>query len=81
MVPEIIDDMRKAYQPFEKTGVHLPPDHVRVLLLMLAYLGTEWRNMESRLNGSGAVILLDPNSNVVPLKQPPPGFKPGGGAA
>lgn len=79
MVPEIIDDLRKAYEPFEKDGVHLEPGHVRVLLLMLGFLATEWRNMELRLNGG--VILIDPKSNVVPLKQPSPGSNPGGGAA
>lgn len=81
MVPEIIEDMRKAYQPFEKTGVYMPAEHIRVWLVMLGYLANEWRTMESRLDGTAAVVLLDPNSNVVPLKQPPSGFTPGGGAA
>ena len=81
MVPEILSDLRVAFEPFEKTGVDLEAHRVRTLLLMLAYLETEWRNMELRLNGATAVILLDPNSNVVPLKQPPPGHKPGGGTA
>ncbi|WPJ67937.1 hypothetical protein AUSSIE_14 [Sinorhizobium phage Aussie] len=81
MVPEILKELRESMTPFEARGVVLEPRGVRAMLLLLTYLETEWRNMERRLNGSRHVILLDPNSNVVPFKQPSPGFKPGGGAA
>ncbi len=81
MVPQIINDLHQAFEPFQATGVSLEPQRVRAMLLMLAYLETEWRNMERRLNGTAGPVLLDPNSNVVSLKQPSPGPKPGGGAA
>ncbi|WP_429813621.1 hypothetical protein [Ensifer sp. B1-9] len=80
MVPEILKEMRESMTPFETRGVVLEPRGVRAMLLLLTYLETEWRNMECRLSGTTAVILLDPNSNVVPLKQRSPGSNPGGGA-
>lgn len=81
MVPEILKELRENLTPFDVKGVTLEPRAVRAMLLLLTYLETEWRNMECRLNGGTPIILVDPNSNVIPFKQPPPGFNPGGGAA
>ncbi|RVN34512.1 hypothetical protein [Sinorhizobium meliloti] len=81
MVPEIIKDLRENLAPYERSGVHLPALGVRAMLLMLAYLESEWRNMEMRLNGTTSLVPLDPNSNVIPLRQPPSGTSPGGGGS
>ncbi|RVK13461.1 hypothetical protein CN164_10220 [Sinorhizobium meliloti] len=80
MVPEIIKELRQNLAPFERTGVNLEAKGVRAMLLLLAYLEIEWRNMERRLNGTAGPV-LHPHGNVIPFRQPSPGTSPDGGAA
>ncbi|MDX0563324.1 hypothetical protein GOD83_04455 [Sinorhizobium medicae] len=81
MVPEIIRNLRQNLAPFERSGVHLEAKGVRAMLHMLAYIETEWRNMENRLNGTAGPVLLQPQGNVIPLRQPSSGTSPDGGSA
>lgn len=81
MVPEIIQGLRQNLAPFERTGVNLEAKGVRAMLLLLAYLETEWRNMERRLNGTTGPVQLHPQGNVIPFRQPSPGTSPDGGGA
>ncbi|WP_085025565.1 hypothetical protein [Ensifer aridi] len=81
MVPEIIKELRENLAPFERTGVFLEARGLRGMLLLLRYLETEWRNMEMRLNGTSGPVPLDPNSNVIPLRQPASRPSPDGGNA
>ncbi|UFX01131.1 hypothetical protein SmedWSM1115_15185 [Sinorhizobium medicae WSM1115] len=80
MVPEIIKDLRENLEPYQLSGVNLPPRGVRAMLLLLVYLETEWRNMECRLNGTAGPV-LHPHGNVIPFRQHSPGTSPDGGAA